>query len=321
MIARTVRSGGLFLLKSKSAALVIKALVSVILLLYLSTRVSLPDVGKLFAGVNLFWLLLGLCFMVGGVVVSSWKWRAILLVDNVDCPLRVLFKIYLIGIFFNNFLPTSIGGDAIRGYYLSRQCGSSVVGVSSILAERMSGFFVLLLFPFIGFMLSTGFDRKSFPALLFFLLLFLIVTLACFLFPPIRNRWGSLLPNQISATVVNLSEAMGRYLQCARARSAMLIGSVIFNGLVLLTHWSLARALHMDLAFADLMIVVPLVIILTLIPLSLNGLGVREGGFVFFLTGLGVGQAEALSFGLLSYALLVIVSLSGGAAFGWGRLR
>ena len=115
-------------------------------------------------------------------------------------------------------------------------------------------------------------------------MLVLMVSLACFLFPPLRNRWGPLLPNSISATVVKLSESIGGYLQCARARSAMLIGSVVFNGLVLLTHWSVARALHIDLAFVDLLIVVPLVIILTLVPLSLNGLGVREVGFIFFLT-------------------------------------
>ncbi len=319
-VASVLREGGL-LFRKKFGALLLKTLVSLLLLLYLASRVSLDEIEQSFARADWSWLLGGLSCMVAGVVVSSWKWRALLLADNVDCPLRVLCKIYFIGIFFNNFLPTSIGGDAIRGYYLSRHWGSKSVCVSSILMERISGFLVLVLFPFLGLMLSPWGGGNNVSVPLAVLLAFSVILLGCFIASSFRNRLCLFLPIRMATIIVKLSEAFVRYFRNSRARISMIIGSVFFNGLVFTTYWCVAQALHIDLKFATLMIVVPVVAIFSLLPVSLNGLGLREVSFVFFLTDFGVGRADALSFSLHSYVLLLIISLLGGLVYCCGKFR
>ena len=299
----------------KIPSLLLKSLVSLALLALLFYQAEWDELRRLVVTVDWRFLAGGLLCVAAGVAVSCYKWKVILRVDGMDCPLSTLVRYYLIGTFFNNFLPTSIGGDAVRAYYLSRSYGRTSVAVSSILAERLSGLVVLLLFPVLAFFPSSISAHGGISWFWGALPVFLIFAGCLFLVPATRNVWSSLLPPGLPNKMDGILESLGQYLSDARSLFAMIFCSAFFNLLVVLVSFFVAKSLGLDIRFIDLMVVVPLVVLLTLVPFSLNGLGIREGGFIYFLSNFGVSGTEALSFSLLSYLLVIVVSIIGGLMF------
>lgn len=305
----------------KFPSILLKSFVSLALLAILFPQAEWDELRRLAVSVD--WLLMagGLFCVMAGVVLSCFKWQIILRVDGLDCSLFTLVRYYLIGTFFNNFLPTSIGGDAVRAYYLSREYGRSSVGVSSILAERLSGLFVLALFPVVAFYPSAisipGSIQGVFGGGLAGLAL-LAVVLAL---PVVRKRWLRLLPHRVRNAMEHVGDSLGRCLRDTRSLTIVILCSILFNGLMIFATWFVSAALCLDLRMIDLMVIVPLVVFLTMIPFSLNGLGIREGGYIFFLADIGVGGTEALSFSLLTYLLVLVLSVVGGGLFATRRIH
>jgi len=305
----------------KIPSLLLKSFVSLALLALLFYLAEWDELRRLAVSVD--WRLLtgGLFCVVAGVVISCFKWQVILRVDGLDCPLSTLVRYYLIGTFFNNFLPTSIGGDAVRAYYITRKCGRPSVGVSSILAERLSGLAILVLLPIFAFFPSSVFVPVSIPGLLVGVLTALVLVVWLLLMSPVRKFGEVRLPKRIHEGMESIFRALIRYMSDARTLLVVLLCSVVFNGLVVLSSWFVAGALGLNLSMVDLMVVVPLVVLLTLIPFSLNGLGIREGGFIFFLAPLGVSTTEAMAYSLSHYLLMILLSVAGGLLFGFYRSR
>lgn len=294
---------------------------SLVLLSLLFYRADWEELRSLVVSVDWRLLVGGFFCVVAGVLLSCFKWQAILRVDGIACPLSTLVRYYLIGIFFNNFLPTSIGGDAVRAYYITREYGRPSVGVSSILAERLSGLAILVLLPIFAFFPSSVFVPFSIPGLLVGVLTSLFLVVWLLLMPRVRKFWKPRLPKWIHEEMERISDALIRYLSDIRTLMVVFLCSVIFNGLVVLSSWFVAGALGLNLSMVDLMVVVPLVVLLTLIPFSLNGLGIREGGFIFFLSPLGVSTTEAMAYSLSNYLLMILLSVAGGLLFGFYRSR
>lgn len=307
-------------LLKKVSSLLLKSFVSLALLSLLFYQVDWDELRRLIVTVD--WLLLagGLFCVAVGVVLSSFKWRIILRVDGIDSPLSTLVRVYLIGIFFNNFLPTSIGGDAVRAYYISREFGRPSVGVSSILAERITGLLVLALFPVVAFYPSEMSMPRSVQGGLCGLV-GLALLAGILVLPPVRKSWFRLLPFRVKSAIEHVVGSLEGYLSDTRKLTVVILCSILFNGLMIFAAWFVAAALGLDLRMIDLMVVVPLVVLLTLVPFSLNGLGIREGGFIFFLADFGVGGTQALSFSLLNYSFVLVLSLVGGGLFALRRIR
>lgn len=305
----------------KIPSFLLKSFVSLALLTLLFYRADRNELGRL--AVSIDWRLLagGFVCVAAGVVVSCWKWRVILRVDDLDCPLSTLVRYYLIGTFFNNFLPTSIGGDAVRAYYVARKFGRPSVGVSSILFERLSGLIVLVLFPVVAFYPSALSFPESVQGMLYGGMVGLVLLTAGVALSPAGKKLMRALPSRVRTTLEGVAGSLGRYLSDPRSLMLVVFCSLLFNGLMILAAWHVAAALGLDLRMIDLMVVVPLVVLLTLIPFSLNGLGIREGGFIFILADLGVGGTEALSFSLLNYLLVFVLSFVGGGLFAFRHVR
>jgi hypothetical protein len=97
--------------------------------------------------------------------------------------------------------------------------------------------------------------------------------------------------------------------------------SLCLQTLVVLNSWVQARALHVDLGLAPFFLIVPLAVFLMMIPVSINGIGVRENLFVFFLAAFGVAESTGLAFAWLEYGILLLQALAGGLVYAWGRER
>jgi len=257
-----------------------------------------------------------------GIVLSAWRWQRVLAVFDADTRLGNLVSHYLAGQFVGNFLPSTIGGDVLRVSRLS--AGSDVPGSSvfaSVVIERLTGWIVLPLLTMTGLLLQPSLLRLGMAsrlalALSFGTLLLLAAIVAAAGSSRVAGRFAA---NEgwtrfIGAVHLGVDSLRRR----PQAAAGILGVATVYQLSMVLAAWSATRALGLHLPMTALLAFTPVVAIAQVLPLSLNGLGIREGAFVLFLGPLGVAAGQAVAIGLIVYALTLAVSLLGAPAFAVG---
>src|SRR5262245_10820536 len=119
--------------------------ISAALLFFLLRRIDLARLIAIWGDLRQPFLWLALVLQLGGVLISALKWWLLLRASGHPTPYLWAVRIYLVGQFFSNFLPTQIGGDAVRVYYLTRRIGRPAIAIASVFVERITGFLALTL--------------------------------------------------------------------------------------------------------------------------------------------------------------------------------
>lgn len=276
-------------------------------------------------GETIAWLALGLLTTLLGIVLSAWRWQRVLSVFDADTRLGSLVNHYLAGQFVGNFLPSTIGGDVLR---VSRLTSSSTVPGSSVFAsvviERLTGWIVLPVLTIVGLVLSPsllglGVASRLAVALSIGTLLLLAGIVAAAGSSRLAGRFAANEGWTRFIGAVHLGIVSLRRRPSAAA--GIIAVATVYQLSPVLAAWFATRALDLDLPLVALLAFTPVVAIAQVLPLSLNGLGIREGAFVLFLGPLGVSAGQAVAVGLIIYALTLAVSLLGAPAFAVGGRR
>jgi uncharacterized membrane protein YbhN (UPF0104 family) len=251
-----------------------------------------------------------------GVVLSAWRWQRVLEVFGARIALRTLTTIYLASLFIGTVLPTTIGGDVLRVSRASSLAGSRTA-FGSVAVERLTGFLVLPMIVVSGFAIRPSIleERRSWLALLV-----AAITLALLGFvvlavghPRLAGRFAERENWTRFIGAVHLGVDR---LRRDPAQIARVMGTALLYQLSVLSVFGLVfRALDLDVPIAAVLAFVPAVLMLQVLPISISGLGVREGAIALFLQPFGVTNAQALAAGLLWFGALVIVSMLGAPAF------
>lgn len=255
-----------------------------------------------------------------GYLLGSFRWRILLRGSGVEVPFLTAFHPYYLGLFFNQFLPTSVGGDAIRVYKLYKQGYAGEGLAASTMIDRLIGLLALLILASLAVIFSEEnvVPEAVVTMVTIALSAFSVCTLLFFIFP---------LPDSLFARVSRIDPHtfLGRFLRVLRVcrtykgSSVLLVSSLLLSfllqGLMILVYVILARALDLDVSLTMLFIAVPLVFVATALPLTIGGLGVREGVLVVVLGLFGVGIVPS---GQLASVYLIALWLSvipGGWSF------
>ncbi|MCU1358297.1 MAG: putative integral rane protein [Acidimicrobiales bacterium] len=307
-----------------AARLVISALLLWVLIMKIGTNWSeaIPD-----ATVPTFaWLAGALALTFGGVVLSAVRWKEVLAALGQRPPFTRLLSLYFAGQFMGNVLPSTIGGDALRVSRLSKETGEAPTTFASVVLERLSGWLVLPVITLGGLAVNPGLrDLGQASAIAFGTAVGTLVLLGIVLLltaRPGQGLEGRLEHSQgwrrfTTATRYGIHRltrepaAAARILASGFAYQFILIGSALMA----------ARALGLPAGVGPTAVLafVPAVLIAQVLPISISGLGVREGLFALFLHPLGVPRSQAIALGLLLYLLNLVVSLFGAPAFAVGN--
>lgn len=294
----------------------IKLLFGLALLIFLIFKVSTMQVLDIFSRLNFGNLILALFFALLAVFLSAWRWRVVLEAQGFSLSLKVLFTLYLEGLFFNNFLPSSIGGDAVRFLGLSREIKNYSGSFSSILGERVLSSVTLGLVSFV----AAIFVFSALKELFFWVLAFLVICLfffALFLFAPqffIKGSRGFIEKYGLKSVSKEILQ-----LRNAKTISKVVSLSLLFQLTLVFVNWAIFSGLSVNLNPFYYFIFIPITQAVSLLPLSFNGLGFREGSYVFLFGYVGLSSALSLA-GALAFLLVVtFLSLSGGVIFAFKR--
>jgi uncharacterized protein (TIRG00374 family) len=226
----------------------------------------------------------------------------------------------MIGTFFSNFLPTMAGGDVIRVLFLGRSHGKMTAVIAATFAERLTGvaaLFTLVLLVLLHREATTLFPQLLVAAPLLFLgfLFCLAILLQKRWLARFRGQTGGGLVGKGLAKLADLHSLLLEYRDNQRPILAAYFASLLFYLLAVCTVYAAGRSLGTRLDFADLVVIVPLVLIAGMLPITIGGMGINEGGYVFLLTRFGLGAPEALAIAILLRARIFLSGFLGGAIY------
>ena len=304
-------------MRRRHALFAAKVLVSAALLFVLYRRIDYLDLMSRLRDLYV-WPMAGFFALVFfNTAISTLKWKILLNADDMRVPFAKLLASYFIGTFFNVFLPSNIGGDAYRVYDIARRSAKPVNTFASVFADRLSGFIALscfgLLFPLLGYGLLSE-PRMLFLPLAVFAILGMIVWLlfqkklviAVLSMPPCC-RWRGW-----KGTSERFLASVEAYRRRPRVMVRVMSVSFVFQFAVITAVYLLARALDIEAPFFAFCMFVPLISLLEAMPVSIYGIGLRDSGYVFFLTQIGHPREEAAALSLLYVAATLAYSAIGG---------
>jgi uncharacterized protein (TIRG00374 family) len=264
-------------------------------------------------GAQIPYLAAALALVLLSIVVRAYRWRLLLDALGMETSLSRLTVLYFIGTFFSNFLPTGVGGDVVRVYELARESERPAEAVGTVLVDRATGLLVLFMMALVALVFSHGLVTTQVSA---------AIVLLCF------AGWGGaalILKRdwlekrgllRFVAKIRQLKEVYESVYACGpRANAGALGVSLVLNVLLIAVNYLIALSLGVRVSLWYFFLFVPIISFLLVLPVSLSGLGVREGGYVYLFSQAGVSAPLALTMSLVVYACNVAAGSIGGMLY------
>lgn len=304
---------------------VIRTLFSVVLLGWIIRRANFAEIGTALTDANLSLIALAVCMPVLGSIISVLRWYTLLLAQATDgqtVSISYLVQSYFVGRFFNNFLPSTIGGDAVRVYDVYRAGFSKSAALTTTLLDRGIGLVMLVLVGCFALLVPSSLTTSltaEFPQLRWLAVALIIASaigLLIFLRPTgrilsILGRVQALLPNRLQPVALSLQNLQSQPILFGRA----VLLSLALQLNVIFYFFILARAFAFPIPFGNFLLIVPIVLFLIMLPISINGLGIRSNAFAYFFGLFGVPTAAVLAFTLISYSGTFSQGIIGGICY------
>ncbi len=261
--------------------------------------------------------LIGLAFVIslGVIAMFAWRWHLLLGALEIHVAYPRICEITLIGQFLTQFLPSSMGGEAVKLYYVIRRTGRPGEVVLSILTDRCIGVAALLCIPVLLLVIRRPAGPLYATAAMAYAATLLALGAAIALGLLLRSARPALLPPKALAALDALGRGLGLYVRRKGVLLQAFSLAVLSHLLNIAVFALLARALRERHGLLDFFSFVPLVFLPGLLPVSLGGLGVREWTFVYLFTRLGMPRQTALSISVLSLVLGTATSLVGAVLY------
>jgi uncharacterized protein (TIRG00374 family) len=301
----------------------IKEVVSGVLLAVLLRQVDNGRLWQTARTASVGWLAVALLLYFVVIVISSWRWRLLLRAQHLAVAFSTLITSYLVATFFNNFLPSNIGGDVIRIRDTARHAGSKTLATTVVLVDRGIGLLGLVFVAATG---STMAARMSAaigpigPGILWaFLASALVIAVPAVLMPhgvgALLRPLRALHQEWVEARIERLTTALAKFRDAPRSLVACFAGAVLVQGLLVGFYFVIATSLHFRVPLAHLAIVVPISLIVQMLPVSVNGLGVREATFGFYFTRLGLPLEAGIALSFIGAVVIMLFSTPGAVAY------
>jgi uncharacterized protein (TIRG00374 family) len=277
---------------------------------------------------DLRWISLAVALVVVDRALMAYRWIVLLCpIERVRRPpLSRVIRIFFESTFAGTFLPASVGGDVVRAYSLSQLNVPPGQAVASVLMDRLLGVVSILVMGAVGLMLARTGDIVSMRAIELPLLVASVLSAAA----------GAIIFSERAASVAeavalrlpfapirrlatDLTRATRSYGRHHVELGNVLTGSIGVQVLRIIQAYCLGRALSIDLPLVAYFTFIPLILLVMLLPVSINGIGPSQVAFVWFFARAGVPEAQAFALSVLFVALGIVGNLPGGLLYAFGR--
>jgi uncharacterized membrane protein YbhN (UPF0104 family) len=285
----------------------------------LLSRVDLARLWDVSRRASVGWLVAALGIYFAMTLVSAWRWQILLRAQHLTLSFAELTKSFLVATFFNNFLPSNIGGDVIRIRDTSRAAGSKTLATTVVLVDRGIGLLGLVFLAAAGAtwtaMRSEALGPVG-PGMLWALLIGGFVASAPMVLMPegigrLLRPLERLHQDWVRRQILHLTAALGRFQRAPGALVHCFLGAIVVQAIIVAFYAAIARGLGVPVPLAHLAVLIPLSFLVQMAPVSVNGFGVREATFTLYFSRIGLAAESALALSFMGAFLLMVFSISG----------
>ncbi len=301
-----------------------KILISVVLFAVILLNIDRGELVKNIKLANLSFAPLIVLFILMNYFVGAIRWKNLLIHGNSE-HVRVphLMSLYLAGAFFNNFMPTSIGGDVYKMYGLGKRIKNNVDAFSATFMDRFTGVMALVLISYVGLVQTFDFWVGQLPASISsnstYVLLFRLVLLfgfwICIAFGFYSMKFIGKKVKLVQKVYDSLIRYKGHYSAIAKAVGL----SFVVQFFAIFTQYFVFKSLGVELPISYALFIFPVVTLASFMIPSLNGIGVQDALYIQFFSAVGVSSEIALSASIIYHLFRLVVSLFGGLLYAMGK--
>jgi len=289
---------------NKAFIVLLKLAVSSLALYIVFSKADSGHTFSIIKSIGPFYFFSAVFLYIFSQLISSFRWKLLL---PEHFTIKKLFSIYMIGAFFGSFMPGIVGGDAVRAYYLNKKAKKMSLTLASIFMDRYLGYASLMMIgisaaPFAFSYFGTSPYKWIMP---FIFAAFVVGSLLFFML-------------QLGKRFRGMSEFY-EYFASLKKQKGIIINAILISLLVQFLNFFivvvLAAGMGEKIPLLVLFVFLPIIITITMIPISISGLGVREGSFVILLGLIGVRSEIATSLSLAWFFSVFVGSIPGLAIY------
>jgi hypothetical protein len=310
----------------RKASTLIKAVITILLFYLIFRKADWRAFYATLAGARIGVLLFSFAVLWIGHYICIFRWRMLMRPLMPVFSLVRLFEIYCIGLFFNLTFPTAVGGDLVKMYYAGKPTRQYAESFAATFLDRDSGMFAMMILACLGSLLLPM-NLPGIPVSLIVWFSFAaFAALNVIIFTPVLHRILTGMLRKIHLTgiatrVDAISDALVIMGKHPRILFQSLLISLANQLLVFLVTWITAIGLRINVSFLYFLVFVPVITLISMIPISLNGTGLREYAFRSLFSAIGVAPTAALALGFLSSIMLLLSAVPGGIVYLFFRNR
>ncbi|OGC47205.1 hypothetical protein A2886_00985 [candidate division WWE3 bacterium RIFCSPHIGHO2_01_FULL_42_13] len=304
----------------KKWQIILKVLISAVLFGVIFSRIDFADVLSNFKLVDIRYLPLPILFIILNWLIGAFRWKSLLIHKSSEkVTVKYLTHLYFVGAFFNNFMPTSVGGDVYKVLALGKKIGSKTDAFAATFMERFTGVMALVLISYFGLARTLDFWIEQLPEIISDNSLYLTF----FKFLVFFGFWigvavAFLLLKILSKKIGILGKIYNSLLVYKDRRGVLLsafLTSFVIQLLSIFTQYFVFVSMGITFPITYSLFVFPVIALATFFIPSLNGLGVQDALFIQFFSSSGVPVELALSASIIYHLLRLFVSLFGGILY------
>jgi uncharacterized protein (TIRG00374 family) len=297
-----------------------KCVISSLLILWLLTGTSLHDIGVALQAAHVPTLLLAFSLHFLGCFISVVRWRLLLLAQQITIPLSFLLKSYMVAIFFNNLLPSTIGGDVIRIHDTYRMANNKGGAIAAVFLDRLLGIFVLMGFVLFSLFISEKLSFYIYNIQIFMIIIISFLAISAFIFILFYKRI-ILFTNKFKILlklVLFIEESIEKLIFFKESKRIILVSlilSAILQANVIIYYFLISLGIGLSITLSEFFIIIPITIITMMLPISINGVGLRENIFVIILSIYNVSKHSSIVLAWIDYFMVLLLGIIGGIVY------
>ena len=297
-----------------------KIALTISLLYYVLSLIEIDELRPIFSQLNFSYFTAAIILHVIAFYIMSIRWWIILNSSPHHIQYKNIVAGYYFGLFCNNFLPTSMGGDVVRIIKLRSHGINTNRLIFSTIFDRVIGLVTIILMGIMGVNFSDSIYNKIGSNSIYLVNIISATSVLLFL-TVLNSRVRSYLLNMVVSKIrlwnklnnfVIYSHEYIESVKKVKTIASITILSFMSQLLVVITYYLISKSLHINISLVEYILIVPAIALFTSIPISVGGLGVRESVLVFLLGTIGVATPNAVSISLLYLTVLVLVTIPGG---------
>jgi hypothetical protein len=263
-------------------------------------------------------LLVGIVIGLLGVIISAYQWQHLLAAESISIRLRRLVNLYFVGIAFNHFLPTGMGGDMVKAYYVGKEGENTIGSTSAVVMSRVTGFFGMLLLSIPAALIWHNVFPHSLTITFLLACLAMCGTLTSTicgvtLLPRfLKGKWAK---KKIIMLVLRLGNSICASFKQPRTMCLTIALGLLFHISAALNYYGYAMVLHIQVPFVFYLVAIPFVSLITFLPISINGFGLRETAFIYIFTTMHIPPTMSFLLAILMDLQTLLFGVIGGLIY------